>query len=119
MFKRFGFALLLVFPCLGGDPRAISTIKGMVSSSDSLVGNHLMVSLIDTVAHKNLERTFVAGDGSFEFHEVIPGSYAVELTAQSGDSIFRENIAINSSADLMRGTGSRPVSATRPANTEI
>jgi tetratricopeptide (TPR) repeat protein len=99
----FILLLLLVSPFLATglsqDTHSISVIKGVVTTDETLEGNHLTVNLIDTAGHKSVDRAFVAGDGNFEFHAVRPGSYQVELTAPSGETISKTMQTLNSYVD--------------------
>ncbi len=96
MFIRlFFFAVLAI----AQDGRIISSIRGVVASDQELSGSHLIVKLTEVVTHAQLERAFVAGDGSFELRNLPTGTYSVELLTANGESISQEMMNLNSSAD--------------------
>jgi tetratricopeptide (TPR) repeat protein len=74
-------------------------VKGAVVSSESLAGNRLVVSLIESTGHTQPFRANVAGDGSFEFRDVPPGLYTVELGQPGGESMETVTVSLNTSAD--------------------
>jgi tetratricopeptide (TPR) repeat protein len=91
----FFFAVLAI----AQDGRIISSIRGVVASDQELSGSHLIVKLTEVVTHAQLERAFVAGDGSFELRNLPTGTYSVELLTANGESISQEMMNLNSSAD--------------------
>lgn len=99
MFRHFFFIAIFAIPGIAQDSRVISLVNGVVASDEALAGNHLTVSLTETVTHKAIGRSFVGGDGSFEFRDVPPGQYTVELVAANGDTIRKDPVSLNSSAD--------------------
>lgn len=96
MFRPIVFFAVLATP---GIAQVISSVRGVVTSDEPLTGNHLVVSLTEAITRKALDRSFVAGDGSFEFRNVAPGSYTVEVALPGGDPIGSETVNLNSSGD--------------------
>lgn len=96
MFIRIFFVIFLAMP---GIAQVISSVRGAVASDELLTGNHLVVSLTDAVTRKTVDRAFVAGDGTFEFRNVPPGAYMVELAVSSGDPILTQAVSLNTSGD--------------------
>jgi len=77
----------------------IPSVRGVVLSDDSLAGNRLVVNLTDSTSHKAAGRSFVGIDGSFEFHDLTPGTYTAELSASGGDHILSLTVILNSTGD--------------------
>lgn len=96
MFRRIVFFVVLAMP---GIAQVISSVRGVVTSDETLTGNHLVVRLTEAITRKAVDRSFVAGDGSFEFRNVAPGSYTVEVALPGGDPIGSETVNLNSSGD--------------------
>lgn len=96
MFRPIVFFAVLAMP---GIAQVISSVRGVVTSDEPLTGNHLVVKLTEAITRKALDRSFVAGDGSFEFRNVAPGSYTVEVALPGGDPIGSETVNLNSSGD--------------------
>jgi Tfp pilus assembly protein PilF len=96
VFKHILSFAVLAMP---GIAQVIASVRGAIASDELLTGNHLVVSLIDSVTRKAVDRAFVAGDGSFEFRNVPAGSYTVELAVSSGDPILSSTVSLNSSGD--------------------
>jgi tetratricopeptide (TPR) repeat protein len=93
--RLFFFAVLAI----AQDRGIIPSIRGVVASDQQLSGSHLTVKLTDASTHTQIDRAFVAGDGSFEFRHVPTGTYRVELFTSSGESISEEMMNINSGVD--------------------
>jgi Tfp pilus assembly protein PilF len=96
VFRHIFFFAVLAMP---GIAQVIASVRGAIASDELLTGNHLVVSLIDSVTRKPMDRAFVGGDGSFEFRNVPAGSYTVELAVSSGDPILSSTVSLNSSGD--------------------
>jgi Tfp pilus assembly protein PilF len=96
VFIHIVFFAVLALP---GIAQVITSVRGAVASDELLTGNHLVVSLIESVTRKPVDRAFVAGDGTFEFHNVPTGSYTVELGVSSGDPILSSTVSLNTSGD--------------------
>jgi tetratricopeptide (TPR) repeat protein len=95
VFKRLFLLAVLVYPAVAEDSR-ISVVKGTITAEEPLAGNHLIVNLIDCATHTRLERSYVGGDGSFEFRNVRPGDYTVQVATPDGDPIREETMRISS-----------------------
>jgi tetratricopeptide (TPR) repeat protein len=74
-------------------------VKGVISTNESLLANHLVVNLTDAVSHRPVGRAYVVGDGSFEFRDVPAGNYSVTLLTQNGDVIAEQSANINTAGD--------------------
>lgn len=96
MFRRILFFAVLAMP---GIAQVISSVRGVVDADEPLAGNHLTVRLTEEISRKAVDRAFVGGDGSFEFHNVAPGSYTVELAASSGEAILSLTVSLNTAGD--------------------
>ncbi len=94
----FLLTLLVAVPLLAQEMRTIPVVSGTVRTEESLLGNRLSVTLIDSVGLRTVERSAVSNDGSFEFHNIAPGSYRAELTS-GGDCLDRAMVNLNSSLD--------------------
>jgi hypothetical protein len=112
VFRYLLFIAVLAIPGIGQDSRVLSSVKGMVITSEPLVGNHLIVSLIESTNHNPLSRSYVGADGSFEFHDVPAGTYTVELGA-GGEPIERQTVSLRASGDpiefRIQGRADKPV----------
>jgi tetratricopeptide (TPR) repeat protein len=89
----------LAIPAFAQDPRILSSVKGMVITNEPLAGNRLIVTLAEAINGKQLSRSYVAGDGSFELRDVPPGVYTVELAAIGGEPIEQQMVSLNSTGD--------------------
>jgi hypothetical protein len=70
VFIRVLFFAVLAMQAIAQDSRAIPSVKGTVLANESLAGNHLIVKLVESMSHKQVSRSYVGGDGGFEFHDV-------------------------------------------------
>lgn len=100
MFRHLLLFAVFVIPCVAQDLRIISSVRGTVVAEESLAGNHLTVDLVESLNHRQLSRSYVGPDGSFEFHDVQPGVYTLELGA-SGNPIEQQSVSINGSSDRL------------------
>lgn len=96
MFIRVAFFILLAIPAVA---QIITSVRGVVVSDDPLAGNRLVVNLADSITHKVVARSFVGGDGSFEFHNLAPGTYTAELSAAGSDPILSLTVILNTTGD--------------------
>ena len=99
MFRPVFFFALVVYPAFAQDPRSIPVIRGAVTSNESLSGNHLTVNIVDSGAHRTLARAFVSFDGTFEIHDLPPGTYTVDLLSQGGEQILSQTLNLSSTVD--------------------
>jgi len=90
---------MLAIPGIAQDPRVLTSVKGTVITDELLAGNHLIVNLFEGNNHKGLCRSYVGADGSFEFRDVLAGTYTVELSASSGEPILSQIVSLNTSGD--------------------
>ncbi len=99
MFSRLFFCAALAIPGIAQDSRAIPSVEGTVVTDEPLGGNHLIVTLTDTVYHRELARAFVRGDGGFEFRNVAMGIYCLELGVQGGDTMEQQMVNIEGGSE--------------------
>jgi thioredoxin-like negative regulator of GroEL len=99
VFRHLIFFTALAIPGVAQETRVLSSVKGMVITSEALAGNHLIVSLIESTNHNPLSRSYVGADGSFEFRDVPAGSYTVELGTSGEDPIERQSVSLRASGD--------------------
>lgn len=76
--------LFLCFCAAGGFAQTVQSIHGEIATQLGESAEGYMIVLNDPVSHMNVERT-IANSNSFEFHNVTPGRYEVQLTNDNGD----------------------------------
>lgn len=96
MFKRLFIFAGLAIAAFAQDQRILSSVRGTLVSDEPLTGNRLTVSLVEEVSRKQLGRSYVGADGSFEFRDVAAGTYTVEVAAASGDPLERQTVNLTS-----------------------
>ena len=74
------------------------TVRGEIVLSSPILAHDLMVELFDQSTHLVVERAFVGGDGSFEFHQTHPGSYEVRVLNGRSDLLHSEFASIGQGA---------------------
>jgi tetratricopeptide (TPR) repeat protein len=99
VFTRLFLLAALAFPGIAQDLRTISVVKGTVAAEEPLAGSHLVVNLIETISHKTVGRAYVDLDDGFEFRDVLPGTYTLELARPSGETIHQETRNLSAGAD--------------------
>jgi predicted fused transcriptional regulator/phosphomethylpyrimidine kinase len=93
------FFVILIFPAAAQEVRTISVVKGAIATDQPLEGNHLVATLTPVLTHNLLQRVYVGIDGNFEFHDVPPGSYTVEIATVNGDPIQMETVNLAAPGD--------------------
>ena len=68
------------------------TVRGQISSENALLGS-VTVELVGN-GRGISQTTGLMGDGSFEFHYVTPGQYALRLTGAGGGVLHEEQVII-------------------------
>jgi Tfp pilus assembly protein PilF len=99
VFRHLIFFTALAIPGVAQETRVLSSVKGMVITSEALAGNRLIVSLIESTNHNPLARSYVGADGSFEFRDVPAGTYTVELGTSGDDPIEQQSVSLRASGD--------------------
>jgi thioredoxin-like negative regulator of GroEL len=116
VFTRLLFFAILIFPAAAQEARTISVVKGAIATDLSLEGSHLVATLTPVPTHNLLQRVYVGIDGSFEFHDVPPGSYTVEIATANGDPIQMETVSLTAPGDRIEirlpGHANKPGSGT-------
>jgi tetratricopeptide (TPR) repeat protein len=74
------------------------TVRGEIVQSSPITAHDLMIELFDQSTHLVVERAFVGGDGSFEFHQLHPGSYEVRVFNGRSDLLHSEYASIGQGA---------------------
>jgi thioredoxin-like negative regulator of GroEL len=115
VFRRLFSLAVLAISSIAQDSRAISSVKGTVIADESLAGNRLIVNLVESISHKQIARSYVGSDGSFEFRDVPPATYTVELGMAGGDPIRQQMVTLKSSGDQIEFR--LPARANRPGGT--
>jgi hypothetical protein len=98
VFTRLLFLAILIFPAAAQE-RTISVVKGAIATDQPLEGSHLVATLTPVLTHNLLQHVQVGIDGSFEFHDVPPGSYRVEISTANGDPIQIDTVSLTAPGD--------------------
>jgi len=101
VFSRLLFFAVFLIPGIAQDSRVLSLVEGKVVSDEPLSGNYLIVTLTDSAYHREIARTYVRADGGFEFRNVSPGAYTLEIGVPGGDTIQQQIVNIEGSRDAL------------------
>jgi Flp pilus assembly protein TadD len=96
VFRRLFIFAGLAIAAFAQDQRVLSSVRGTLVSDEPLAGNRLAVSLVEEISRKQVGRSYVGGDGSFEFRDVPTGVYTIEVAAASGDPFERQTVNLTS-----------------------
>ncbi len=94
--------LLAILQLSAQDTKSIQTVRGEIQTDDATLEPHLAVQLQGVTGLSSVQRAYVHSDGSFEFHDVPPGSYVLRVLRAPEESVIELFVNVMGASDTLQ-----------------